>query len=453
MTVSMNPSRVFFLIKTTAPFVLGILLLNLSPFLNACFLVPLGAKDLSVLGTVNMLLFFPETIVYAISYSIQSLSAQSESEGEVYSNLFHGTLIAFILILPICYGLYITLPLLFEALIPSVRFSDVSKTALFLLLLAFFAKCIILLLRGFYASKKHNHLFFMVIAVSTVVQFLLNSLLIHGFGPVRTMGFLGLAWAELLAKLVGLLIYTFCLYTDYILCPPSLRVLQLNPRIVRRLIAQSTPLAIYGILDHYGTLILFNYAQYALTLTQVACLHLSMSVLGCFPGMGFALCSLTMISRSLSRKKSHLAKHTGNLMLLLGIGFMTLCGIVFACLLPYWIKYLLHDSQMRSALFLPLELCLLTVGLHVACQIAIKSLHAIGAPGYATTINLLGIYGFRIPAIILLCQIPKTTLTHFVLILIIEKLLRFVGMYIFWMRFFNRHLLYETNIQSRLKVT
>ena len=108
---------------------------------------------------------------------------------------------------------------------------------------------------------------------------------------------------------------------------------------------------------------------------------------------------------------------------------------------------------MRSALFLPLELCLLTVGLHVACQIAIKSLHAIGAPGYATTINLLGIYGFRIPAIILLCQAPKTTLTHFILILIIEKLLRFVGMYIFWMRFFNRHHLHETNAQLGLKAT
>ncbi len=418
---------------STGSFILGTLILNIN--VNTFFASQLSPEALAVVGTVGLLGYIPETLVACASYAIQNLSARRDANACHYdiSSLTNGLFLALLTFLPISFVMAC-----FPAFTLSLVSQDIVVTPtvvlffrLFLLGLVF--KSCILCLRGFYASRKSNTLFFTVIACTVFTNFVCNIVFLLTPLTVFSDPLLHIGLSHCLAMIVGLLLYFSQVMQDI----QNKLLRAKNPifclKTCFQLLQFTLPLSIHNLLDHAGTMQIFIFTEKALGLTALASMHLLSGILYLFPGMGFGLTALTYVSMAMGKKKPDYARYYGDTILLHGCLFLGSIGFVMAMFAPSILTWLTNDPQLISQAQLPLQLLFLSVPLHAACQISMKCLQALNLVSTSVTINLCVVYGFRLPAMVFITFLDSPSLVHFQAVLCLERLIK-LTLFQYWWR-------------------
>ncbi len=411
------------LIQAT-PFVLGILLLNLSPFINTVVTTQLSPGALAFVGTVHLILFFAETFVNALSYAVQIYTARFDNTRSQNNILFS----AFIITLTFNWLLWTIVLHFGQPLLSSIIFNIKLQPEHFayfrLQTCTFFCNSLILLLRGYFAGKKRNDLFFSVIAIIVGSQVLFNIAMSSYSQYFYTI--LSVGCAELLAKILGLCFYLNIFINSFL--SERNKTPRISGRHIQQLLTFIAPLYAFGILDHYATVMLYQLAGLTLSSQGFSSLVLVFSVLGCFPGMGFGLAAMTPVSRSFGKKAFREAYKTILYFTLTGSWFIFTLSLLLCLNLPVLLSYLTHDISLMRISLLPMQIMLFTSGIHVACQVSIRSLQAVDQTRLSTYINLVIVYGCRMLMLFAYYQGMQVHIYHFFLALMFEKILKLLWM-------------------------
>ncbi|MEC8383037.1 MAG: MATE family efflux transporter, partial [Pseudomonadota bacterium] len=157
-------------IRHAYPFALGVLLLNLSPFLNMLFTAQLGTNALASMGSISLILFFPKTFIYAVSYAVQIYTARDLGKGSHLNALISGLILCCIIsLLSLCF-LYTFEAQILRHFLPQDTFSDDVRIYFRLQICSFFLASLILTLRGFFSAFNENSLFFYIVVLVVSCQ-------------------------------------------------------------------------------------------------------------------------------------------------------------------------------------------------------------------------------------------------------------------------------------------
>jgi Na+-driven multidrug efflux pump len=291
-------------------------------------------------------------------------------------------------------------------------------------------QCFIFCFRGFYAAHRNNRIFFSVIATSITTHALLTNLLLSGTPWFAPLGIQGLGLSHCLSTFLGLAIYLEQFSHNITVSQISLPT---RP-VYFSLLKMAIPLSIHGIVDHYGTMLIFTRTGHFFGLLPLAGLHLISSIQGISPGAGFGLTALTEVTKAHAHSPEK-SQRTGWAILLAGIG--TLGGLgLFASFMTSKILQIVAPGNidLQTATTLPLQIMLASLGLHVGCQIILKMLQAVDRTIPSVSINLLFVYGFRTPLLFMLGYFSSASLATVLLILTSEKLLKLSAMLLYWQK-------------------
>lgn len=418
-------------------FILGILILNVN--VSSFSAVSISTQALAVTGSVGLLAYIPETLILCISYAVQNYSARQPLSDDCttpsISGLANGLFIASLLLIPMI-GFMFCFPLTTISFVSvDIPLSPITACYFRIFLIGLIFKSLILCLRGFYAAQKSNILFFFVIALTVIANFLLNWYFLHTPSIFHKLDFACIALGYSLAMLLGLLVYIAQLYFDFrnnlIQIPRHL----LCRQTISNLLYFMLPLCAHNLLDHFGTMQIFVLTEKSLGVSALASMYLLATVLYLFPGMGFGLTALTFVSKEFGRGNLSHVRSIGNTILFIGVFSMGIVGLILSCFTEQILFWLTPDALLRSFTYTALQMLFFTVPLHVACQITMKCLQAIDQVNTSVYINLSVIYFFRLPAMFYVSFLIAPTILHFQLILLFERLIKLFLFQVFWYRY------------------
>ena len=392
---------------------------------------------MAFIGSTSLLLFFLESFVHAISYAVQVYSARETTTQSSYTIVFHGLILSILFSIPVCVWMYFSaaeLLLKFSA-IPSL--SAHHQTYLALQTCSFFCHSIILLFRGFFSGQRRNDLFFKVIFVLVSSQIILNLAFVSGylgnlFHPLTSIGI-----ADCLAKLFGLLYYAVCFWRG---CQHDNALL---PRFSLPLLLKISffvyPLYAFSVLDHYATISLYKLANGTLDTTGYQSLHIVFSVLGCLPGMGFGLAAISPVSFHFGQKQYARAYDAILRFSLLGGLCMLSVSLLGILCMPTVITSFIKDIDLASRAYTSMQIMLMTAGVHVACQVSMRSMQALDQTRLCTRINLIVVYACRLLLGAFWYFEYHIDIHHIFIALFIEKMLKLSWMQVYMYKYL-RHM-------------
>ena len=431
---------------TTPAFVMGILLLNLRPLVDKLFATAyFTPAEVVLMGTVNLITFIPECIVLATSYAIQTLTARYIDDKDNIQYFLSGLMVTGVLVVPILVllGLF---PVSFIKFVSRDAPTHASALLFFRLRLVGCAfQCLIFCLRGYYSAYRNNRIFFTVIALSLATHCLCNRLFLQNTWFIGNLGIYGLGLSYCISMAFGLAIYCDQFLHDMTLSSVVLP----GRRRYTQLLRFSMPLTAHSVVDHIGTTFIFSCTGHYFGMLPLASLHLLSSIQGISPGAGFGLTALTEVSRAYG-DNPRLARRRGETILFVGSGLIGLIG----CLLSIKTQWLLEltasgNQALQAAAKLPVQMMLITLFLHVGCQVVLKILQAIDQTVASVSINLSFIYGFRIPLLFSLRYFSEASLVTVMVILSAEKCLKLTAMFLYW-HWTHRRILRERPVTETL---
>ncbi len=402
------------------------------------FTAQLGTDALASMGSISLILFFPKTFIYAVSYAVQIYTARDLGKGSHLNALISGLILCCIIsLLSLCF-LYTFEGQLLRRFLLQDTFSDDVRIYFRLQICSFFLASLILTLRGFFSAFNENSLFFYIVVMVVVCQLFFSFLFMSGHSYTPEYGLTGIGLAIVLAQLLGALGYIVALFIYKPFLYKSFRICY---RSLTKMLHFIAPVILLGLFDHLGTVILFLKAKSMLGLTRFAVMHLVFSVLGCFPGMGFGLALMTPVSTSYGAKK-YVQAYQSCLSYLVTGSFLIACfAAAISILMPWLLPIIVPEQTLAHTSLLPMQLMLAGIGLHVACQISLRSLQAIDQSVVSTVINLASVYFFRIPFLYALHLFTHVDIHHIFLLLLAEKMLKVIWMQkhlFFYLRFLQQ---------------
>lgn len=408
---------------------MGILLLNLRPLVDKLFATAyFSSAEIVLMGTVNLITFIPECIVLATSYAIQTLTARHLDDDNHVQFFLCGVSLTIVMIVPILLALSLFPVTVLKLVAKDVPIHTNALWFFRLRLIGCFFQCLMFCLRGLYSAHRNNRIFFTVIALSLAIHCLCNQLFLTGFWFLSPLGVQGMGLSYCVAMLFGLAIYA-----DQFLHDVHISRFVI-PRLDRyfQLLRFSLPLTVHSIVDHIGTTLIFSCTGHHFGLMPLASLHLISSVQGISPGAGFGLTALTEVARAYGNNP-RLARQRGEYILFIGAGLIGIIGFFLSFHTDALLSLMAPgNSTLQSATVLPMRIMLMTLCLHVGCQVVLKILQAVDQTIASVSINLSFIYGFRIPLLLSLGMISGASVVTVSYILCLEKLLKLTAMFIYW---------------------
>ena len=416
---------------------------NLRPFLTMMMVSSLGFEQVAFVGSVQLWVYFFELFSLAIGSVVQKSTAQSVSFLScVYPVLTGLMMLGFLALM--AGGCMLVFPKVGLSYLIDVELTQVHVAYLFYRWLGFvfdgyanFAKCV-------YAGLGRGGMFACVNGVTLLVQSLIT-LVCFSYGGADQSLVLSLentALIYMLASLSGCFVFLpDCVRSGFAFLHSKLSVSSCLNQCVKffGLVVSSLFLAIYGVLDHLGTLQIYRLVDSSFGMMDTASMHWVFSCLGLVPGMGFAMAALTDISKQSCDESS-----CDSQIYTLGCqwvkkayfygGLMAVAGWL---LWSQWLWWFNGSAMLVNSNGSMLTM-LGSIPFHIACQVQMRKLQAIGGVSEAVMINLGFMYGFRLPMVILMAHYFSSAITGVWLVMLVEKILRSLVMLWRW-KVFSGH--------------
>ncbi len=254
------------ILKLAAPISLAILIPQVNFFTNTVFLGRLGERELGVNGITGVFYLILTMVCYGLCSGIQVQMARRAGEGdekELTHLLANGAMLALAFALGLMMLTLWMVPLLFGFSLQDNNNFAMSVNFIFTRVWGLPFVVITLLLNSFYISISRSKLLIYGSMATTLVNILMDYLLIFGKGGMPALGFRGAAVASVIGEAAGCLVmvsvfFAKGLHKEY----PVSRFRQFDLELAQRSLRVSAPLIVQFLFSIGGWLIFFFFIEH-----------------------------------------------------------------------------------------------------------------------------------------------------------------------------------------------
>ncbi len=169
-----------------------------------------------------------------------------------------------------------------------------------------------------------------ITGISNILNIIGNYILIEGVGPFPELGIAGAAWATVVSRLIGVLLYIYVLFIKDGKVHLSFKDMRLEKKIVRYLWQLSYPGAIEQTLVQMSFTIINVFVAQLDTNSEAAFrIILNIEAISFMPASGLAIAAATLVGKALGERNIEKAVETGYTVSIIGIVWGIFMGSIF----------------------------------------------------------------------------------------------------------------------------
>lgn len=366
-------------VRLAWPIMLGMLSQSMLNLVDAAMVGRLGETALAGVGLGGYAMFMMTALVFGLSSSVQSQTAQRQGAGApLASPLFAGLWLGFISGTLLALLAWWQAPWLMQWLSPAPDVHDVAVDYFRWRVLALTAIALTLCFRGYWNGRQYTQLYLRIIVAVHLLNVVLSAGLIFGLAGLPRLGATGAGIGTTLSIMVGLLLWVVvtlrreaCARWRQVL--PDRQVLKATARLALPHSAQQLWFAagyavLFWLLSQLGT-------------ASVAVGHvlINLSLLLILPGVGVGVAAMSLVGEALGRDAEQDAHRWG--MDALWVAWLLLAVLALPMLwVPESVLGLFFSSPELITLgTLPLQLTGLMMVIDAAALVLAQALMGAGA--------------------------------------------------------------------------
>ncbi|BBI61977.1 hypothetical protein HSBAA_32830 [Vreelandella sulfidaeris] len=196
-------------IRLALPIMLGMLSQSMLNLIDAALVGHLGEVALAGVGVGGYAMFMLSAIVFGLSSSVQSQTAQrmGAAHTEIAHPLNSGLVIGFGVALPLSLLAWWQAPLLIGLISQADDVQSVAVDYFRWRVLSLVAIALTLCFRGYWNGRQQTHLYLRIIVAVHLINVVVSAGLIYGFAGLPKMGASGAGAGTTLSLFIGLLVW------------------------------------------------------------------------------------------------------------------------------------------------------------------------------------------------------------------------------------------------------
>ncbi|MGM0857196.1 MAG: MATE family efflux transporter [Pseudomonadota bacterium] len=366
-------------VRLAWPIMLGMLSQSMLNLVDAAMVGRLGETALAGVGLGGYAMFMMTALVFGLSSSVQSQTAQRHGAGSpLTSPLYAG------LWLGLISGMLVTLmawwqaPWFMQWLSPAPDVHDVAVDYFRWRVLALTAIALTLCFRGYWNGRQHTQLYLRIIVAVHLLNVVLSAGLIFGLAGLPRLGATGAGVGTTLSIMVGLLIWVWVTMRR----DADARWRQLLPdrQVLRATARLALPHSAQQLWFAAGYAVLFwLLSQLGTASVAVGHVLINLSLLLILPGVGIGVAAMSLVGEALGRDAEQEAHRWG--MDALWVAWLLLAVLALPMLwVPESVLGLFFTSRELITLgALPLQLTGLMMMIDAAALVLAQALMGAGA--------------------------------------------------------------------------
>ncbi len=254
------------IIKLAAPISLAILIPQLNFFTNTVFLGRLGERELGVNGITGVFYLILSMIGYGLSSGIQIQMARRAGEGDkkgLAQLLANGAMLSVLFSLGLMMITLWLVPVLFGLSLQDDANFSLSVSFIYMRVWGLPFLVITQLLSSFFISISRSQMLIYGSVVATVVNIVLDYMLIFGHGGLPAMGFKGAAVASVIAEISGCLVMVAVFFYQRLhITYPLFQFRYFDLDLSKRSMGVASPLIVQFMFSIGGWLVFFFFIEH-----------------------------------------------------------------------------------------------------------------------------------------------------------------------------------------------
>lgn len=376
-------------IRLAFPIMLGMLSQSMLNLIDAALVGRLGEVALAGVGVGGYAMFMLTAIVFGLSSSVQSQTAQRDGATAVgvAQPLHCGLAIGFVVALPLSLWAWWQAPLLIGMITQTPDVQSVGVDYFRWRVVSLIAIALTLCFRGYWNGRQHTHLYLRIIVLVHSLNVIASAGLIYGLAGLPEMGPSGAGAGTALSLFIGLALWYWVTVKGarkhgFLTQWPGLHTLHNTlllamPHSVQQLCFAAGYAVLFWLLSQLGT-------------SSVAVGHvlINLSLLLILPGIGVGVAAMSLVGEALGRDAQIEAHRWG--LDALSVAWLLLTILALPMLLiPESILAIFFDSNDLVALGkLPLQLTGIMIIFDAGALVLAQALMGAGAQRTVMTLTL-----------------------------------------------------------------
>ncbi|HDZ46773.1 hypothetical protein LCGC14_0121240 [marine sediment metagenome] len=371
------------------PIMLGMLSQSMLNLIDAALVGRLGEVALAGVGVGGYAMFMLTAIVFGLSSSVQSQTAQHEgaSHTNIAQPLHAGLMIGLVVALPLSLWAWWQAPLLVGLITQTADVQSVAVEYFRWRVVSLTAIALTLCFRGYWNGRQQTHLYLRIIVAVHLLNVVASAGLIYGLAGLPAMGASGAGAGTTLSLFVGLVVWYWVSIKDTP-CSALLTYLP-NRTTLKATLALAVPHSIQQLWFAAGYAVLFwLLSQLGTASVAVGHVLINLSLLLILPGVGLGVAAMSLVGEAIGRDAQKEAHRWG--LDALSVAWLLLTILALPMLLiPESILGVFFDSQELIALGkLPLQLTGIMIIFDAAALVLAQALMGAGAQRTVMTLTL-----------------------------------------------------------------
>ena len=371
------------------PIILGMLSQSMLNLIDAALVGRLGEVALAGVGVGGYAMFMLTAIVFGLSSSVQSQTAQQvgASHVNIAQPLLSGLAIGVVVALPLSLWAWWQAPLLIGLITQTTDVQSVAVDYFRWRVVSLAAIALTLCFRGYWNGRQQTHLYLRIIVAVHLLNVVASAGLIYGLAGLPEMGASGAGAGTTLSLFVGLIVWYWVSVKDTPCSPLLLRWLSRDA--LRATLALAVPHSIQQLWFAAGYAVLFwLLSQLGTASVAVGHVLINLSLLLILPGVGVGVAAMSLVGEALGRDAQKEAHRWG--LDALSVAWLLLTILALPMLLiPESILGVFFDSQDLIVLGkLPLQLTGIMIIFDAAALVLAQALMGAGAQRTVMSLTL-----------------------------------------------------------------
>lgn len=376
-------------IRLALPIMLGMLSQSMLNLIDAALVGHLGEVALAGVGVGGYAMFMLSAIVFGLSSSVQSQTAQREGaiNANIAQPLHSGLMIGLVIALPFSLWAWWQAPLLIGLITQTADVQSVAIEYFRWRVVSLTAIALTLCFRGYWNGRQQTHLYLRIIVAVHLLNVAASAGLIYGLLGLPAMGASGAGAGTTLSLFVGLTIW----YWVSVKGAPGASLFSRLPSrdSLKATLALAAPHSVQQLWFAAGYAVLFwLLSQLGTASVAVGHVLINLSLLLILPGVGLGVAAMSLVGEAIGRDAQKEAHRWG--LDALSVAWLLLTILALPMLfIPESILGVFFDTPELIALGkLPLQLTGIMIVFDAAALVLAQALMGAGAQRMVMTLTL-----------------------------------------------------------------
>ncbi|WP_249975676.1 MATE family efflux transporter [Vreelandella olivaria] len=364
--------------RLALPIMLGMLSQSVLNLVDAALVGHLGEQALAGVGIGGYAMFMVTALVFGLSSSVQSQTAQKLGAGGATPTrpLYAGLIIGMLVGMPLSCLAWWQAPVLLQLMASSDEVQALAVDYFRWRVISLTAIALTLCLRGYWNGLQHTHLYLRIIVIVHVFNVVISAGLIYGVAGLPALGTSGAGIGTTLSLFLGLVIWS------WVTLKHTQRSGAYLPgwRAIRTTLLLATPHSVQQLLFAAGYVVLF-WLLSKMGTESVAVGHvlINLSLLLILPGVGVGVAVMSLVGEALGRDNKHEAHRWGIDALNVAGMLLTLLALPMLLLPEHVLAIFFTDNNLIQLGSLPLQITAVMIVLDAAALVLAQALMGAGA--------------------------------------------------------------------------